>query len=211
MRLGVCGRQRLSTKSRPFLILVINSSQLPPAHESLPPTPQTHAPPNSAGGSNPPGSAVSGADSQASGSQVINMRCLIVTMDASVIIGKQGRHIAEIRVGSELMVTAISRARGADCGVTTEHRAKRTRGLTSQSLSPETPKEFSAFKERLMPSPRRVFGRALQSSSPFTQLIRDRIYSDPTNRPLDSSSGGSTMNRLTSRPCPEVARSRSSL
>jgi predicted RNA-binding protein YlqC (UPF0109 family) len=42
--------------------------------------------------------AGTGADSQASGSQVINMRCLIVTMDASVIIGKQGRHIAEIRV-----------------------------------------------------------------------------------------------------------------
>lgn len=48
----------------------------------------------------PPGSAHSVADSQASGSQVINMRCLIVTMDASVIIGKQGRHIAEIRVSS---------------------------------------------------------------------------------------------------------------
>lgn len=75
---------------------VNTGSQLPPAHESLPPTPQT-APPHSAG-SHPPGSAHStGADSQASGNQVINMRCLIVTMDASVIIGKGGRHIAEIR------------------------------------------------------------------------------------------------------------------
>jgi len=78
------------------------SSQLPPAHESLPPTPQTHAPPQSASAGSHQGSmqsgAGTGADSQASGSQVINMRCLIVTNDASVIIGKQGRHIAEIRV-----------------------------------------------------------------------------------------------------------------
>lgn len=32
------------------------------------------------------------------------MRCLIVTMDASVIIGKGGRHIAEIRVSDVFVV-----------------------------------------------------------------------------------------------------------
>jgi hypothetical protein len=32
------------------------------------------------------------------------MRCLIVTMDASVIIGKGGRHIAEIRVSGVFVV-----------------------------------------------------------------------------------------------------------
>ncbi len=31
--------------------------------------------------------------------QTINMRCLIVTQDASIIIGKAGRHVNEIRVG----------------------------------------------------------------------------------------------------------------
>jgi hypothetical protein len=80
-------------------------------------------------------------DSQASGtgSQVINMRCLIVTMDASVIIGKQGRHIADIRVSvggryrSIVLIIADS-----SILVLTSIRRKRTLVSTSRNRFLET-------------------------------------------------------------------------
>lgn len=162
------------------------SSQLPPAHESLPPTPQT-APPHSAG-SHPPGSAHStGADSQASGNQVINMRCLIVTMDASVIIGKGGRHIAEIRVSRVFLVPCIflsSHARlfmircqvrkkneGPDQSCQPAYlricdRAKPTPESTSPNPSPVTPSGSSAFKALWTRLPRSV-SRFLPLLLPF--------------------------------------------
>ncbi len=43
--------------------------------------------------------AASAAAPKDAASQSINMRCLIVTQDASIIIGKSGKHVNEIRVG----------------------------------------------------------------------------------------------------------------
>ena len=187
------------------------SSQLPPAHESLPPTPQT-APPHSAG-SHPPGSAHStGADSQASGNQVINMRCLIVTMDASVIIGKGGRHIAEIRVSRVFLVPFLflslhsqlfydrfeirkeNEGADRDCPfacLRTSDRAKPTPASTSPNPSLETPSGSSAFKELSTRLPRSVsHAYALSLSSrlfvPIVLMrLARRVARFVTGRPLD--------------------------
>lgn len=88
---------------------VAANSNLPAGHDSLPPTPQTHAPPQSAGSG---GQAASQSGSSAPGSQIINMRCLIVTMDASVIIGKGGKHIADIRAEANARVNISESIQG---------------------------------------------------------------------------------------------------
>jgi poly(rC)-binding protein 2/3/4 len=48
--------------------------------------------------------AAAAAPAKDPATQTINMRCLIVTQDASIIIGKGGKHVNEIRVSYESAV-----------------------------------------------------------------------------------------------------------
>jgi hypothetical protein len=127
---------------------------------------------------------------------VINMRCLIVTMDASVIIGKGGRHIAEIRVSRVFLVPFLflslhsqlfydrfeirkeNEGADRDCPfacLRTSDRAKPTPASTSPNPSLETPSGSSAFKELSTRLPRSVPPRSCSSSviTPFRTFCTD--------------------------------------
>lgn len=142
------------------------------------------------------------------------MRCLIVTMDASVIIGKGGRHIAEIRVSCVFLVllfdfvvlcsafTAFRRMLGesvnrvkvlimlAHCA-SLRHRAKPTLESTFPNPSLETPSGSSAFKVLWTRLPRSVPPYSCSSAfiTPFrtscTDLARLTYRVIHEYRPLD--------------------------
>jgi len=66
---------------------------------------------NGAEGEQGPGSAGSVGDSSETQATQISMRTLIVTSDASIIIGKSGKHINEIRDKSNARLNIVSASR----------------------------------------------------------------------------------------------------
>lgn len=67
---------------------------------------------NGADGEQGPGSAGSVGDSSETQATQISMRTLIVTSDASIIIGKSGKHINEIRDKSNARLNIVSAPKG---------------------------------------------------------------------------------------------------
>jgi hypothetical protein len=135
--------------------------------------------------------AAAAAPAKDPATQTINMRCLIVTQDASIIIGKGGKHVNEIRVSMSLLLVS---------NLTFSYKCL-SAGLQEKSSARVN------ISESIPGNPERILSvqgpldavskvRVWHKSSSISYTDTPSAYPPPSSRHLVSSSDESTMNRL---------------